>query len=119
MARSNWMTCSRPSTVPTIDCPDQSESGITANGGLEEKHAPGEHSLRQTILASGLSLDAIEAMVLREAVDRSEGNLAGGTLAGHDATTTQLPVKAHRTESSAMIRPLCCLRKNSRRPFPP
>ncbi len=84
---------------PTIECPDQSESGITSSGGLEEKHAPGEQNLCATILASGLSLDAIEAMVLREAVNRSEGNLAGAArLLG--MTRPQLNYRLKRNEQN-------------------
>ena len=62
---------------PTIDCPDQHESGITAAGGLEEKTPLEGKRLCEQILASGLSLDDLETLLLREAVERAGGNLAG------------------------------------------
>jgi transcriptional regulator with GAF, ATPase, and Fis domain len=44
---------------------------------MEEKLPAEQASLCNTILSSGLSLDQIEDMVLRESVARAHGNLAG------------------------------------------
>jgi DNA-binding NtrC family response regulator len=54
-----------------------SESGVGQSGALEAGPPEGQGPLCSTILASGLSLEAIESMLLHEAMRRSDGNVAG------------------------------------------
>jgi transcriptional regulator with GAF, ATPase, and Fis domain len=53
-----------------------SDVGITNSGALEPDDACAKDKLCEAVLASGTSLDELEAALLREAVDRSGGNLA-------------------------------------------
>jgi DNA-binding NtrC family response regulator len=53
-----------------------SDVGITNSGALEPDNACAKDKLCEAVLASGTSLDELEAALLREAVDRSGGNLA-------------------------------------------
>jgi DNA-binding NtrC family response regulator len=83
----------------TLDDIDHHETGIAAGGGLEENQAPEQQRLCETILASGLALDEVEAMVLREAVARAEGNLAGAArMLG--MTRPQLTYRLKRNEQN-------------------
>ncbi|HEX7648858.1 MAG TPA: sigma 54-interacting transcriptional regulator [Noviherbaspirillum sp.] len=50
---------------------------ITDAGKLAEQSSPEHARLCDAILSSGMSLEGIESMLLREAVERSSGNLAG------------------------------------------
>ncbi|MEY2631702.1 MAG: hypothetical protein RIR00_356 [Pseudomonadota bacterium] len=52
------------------------ETALTANGQLEIPAAADSNDLCASILASGLSLDQLEARLLNEAVQRAKGNLA-------------------------------------------
>lgn len=61
----------------TLDGFEAHESGIATDGNLEETWTPEQQRLCETILASGLALDEVEALVLQGAVSRAEGNLAG------------------------------------------
>ncbi len=82
---------------PVLDTPDLRETGITASGGLEERTRPSDRPLCDAILSSGLSLDEIEARVLREAVSRADGNLAAAArLLG--ITRPQLNYRLKRNE---------------------
>ncbi|MGV8893686.1 MAG: sigma 54-interacting transcriptional regulator [Burkholderiaceae bacterium] len=49
---------------------------LTDSGALEENRPPEQARLCDAFLATGLSLDQAETMLLREAVERSAGNLA-------------------------------------------
>lgn len=62
---------------PSLDGNDGQESQIDDSGTLAERRPAAERNLCDAILDSGLSLDEIEAMLLREAVDRANGNFAG------------------------------------------
>jgi transcriptional regulator with AAA-type ATPase domain len=53
------------------------EAGINLSGGLEPGKPAGQRQLCDAILASGISLDQLESMLLDEAVQRAQGNLAG------------------------------------------
>ncbi|WP_020656185.1 sigma-54-dependent Fis family transcriptional regulator [Massilia niastensis] len=62
-----------PNFVPPADSP----VGIDSTGALEDSDREQEGALCDRILASGLSLEQMENMVLREAVTRCKGNLSG------------------------------------------
>jgi DNA-binding NtrC family response regulator len=62
---------------PSLEGSDARESQIDDSGTLEERRPAGQRKLCDEILASGLSLDDIEAMLLHEAMDRANGNCAG------------------------------------------
>ena len=53
------------------------ETGISATGKIEPPRTPDQRELCNIILGSGYSLDQIESMLLEEAVNREQGNLAG------------------------------------------
>ncbi|MEO8600868.1 MAG: helix-turn-helix domain-containing protein, partial [bacterium] len=52
------------------------EIGLTDSGTLEEKRPPEQARLCDAFLATGLSINEVETMLLGEAVERSGGNLA-------------------------------------------
>ena len=54
-----------------------SDIGLTDSGSLEENRSPEQVRLCDAFLATGLSLNQVETMLLSEAVERSAGNLAG------------------------------------------
>ena len=62
---------------PSLDEMDSGEAGISGGGLLEEPRSGERGKLCDRILASGLSLEEIEALLLQEAVSRAEGNMAG------------------------------------------
>ena len=62
---------------PSLDVLNHQETGITDTGGLEEKQLPEHAHICDAFLATGLSLDEVETMLLNDAVNRSSGNLAG------------------------------------------
>jgi DNA-binding NtrC family response regulator len=62
---------------PVLDSPACGDSIIGEDGSLAEPQTPAEGNLCDAILGSGLSLDQLEAMLLKEAVERAEGNMAG------------------------------------------
>lgn len=70
----------RDQFAPCLDASERSDEsgiGLTDSGGLEEKLPPEQARLCDAFLATGLSLDKVETMLLSEAVERSAGNLAG------------------------------------------
>jgi transcriptional regulator with PAS, ATPase and Fis domain len=84
---------------PVLEGGDSHESGIAAGGQLEERATPEKQRLCAAILESGLSLEEVEALVLREAVSRAEGNLAGAArLLG--MTRPQLNYRLKRNEQN-------------------
>jgi DNA-binding NtrC family response regulator/predicted hydrocarbon binding protein len=62
---------------PSLDETDDTDIGITNSGKLAEDRPQEQTRLCDAILGSGLSLDEVETMLLREAVERASGNLAG------------------------------------------
>lgn len=62
---------------PSLDEHEPGNIGIADGGGLAEDRPPEQQRLCEAIIGSGMSLDAIENMLLREAVQRASGNLAG------------------------------------------
>jgi DNA-binding NtrC family response regulator len=54
-----------------------SESHIGHSGALESEPPAGQQQLCAAVLASGLSLDALEELLLQEAMRRADGNMAG------------------------------------------
>ncbi len=50
---------------------------LNGDGGLEQRRPVEQTRLCDAFLATGLSLDEVESMLLREAVQRAGGNLAG------------------------------------------
>ncbi len=62
---------------PGIDDINHAETGISQSGSLEEPTTRGRAQLCEQIFSSGMSLDAIEAMLLKKAVNLSDGNMAG------------------------------------------
>ena len=62
---------------PSLNAPDEMAASISDSGSLEEKRPPEQAHLCDAFLATGLSLDEVETMLLTEAVERSSGNLAG------------------------------------------
>ncbi len=84
---------------PSLEVAPERESGIGEGGGLVESAPAEQDSLCHMIMASGLSLDEIEAMLLREAVSRAQGNLAGAArLLG--ITRPQLSYRLKRNEDN-------------------
>lgn len=85
-----------PNFVPLADEP----VGIDGSGALEDCGQVQEAALCEQILASGLSLEEVENMVLREAVARCKGNLSGAArLLG--MTRPQLSYRMKRCEPGA------------------
>ena len=83
-----------------LDEPASAESGIGENGRLEISEPLAQRQLCEAIMASGLSLDVIEAALLREAVARADGNLAGAArLLG--LTRPQLTYRLKRNQDTA------------------
>jgi DNA-binding NtrC family response regulator len=62
-----------PNFVPQAENP----AGIDKKGALPDQERDQESALCEQILASGLSLEQMENLVLREAVARCKGNLSG------------------------------------------
>ena len=63
---------------PSLDAFDRQGASINNAGALEEEQRPLEHiRICDAFLATGLSLDEVENMLVNEAVSRSSGNLAG------------------------------------------
>ncbi len=62
---------------PSFEGLSGGETGISDSGKLEDGQTMATDNLCDAILASGLSLDDIETLLLREAVTRAEGNMAG------------------------------------------
>jgi len=62
---------------PSLNASDDLDTSINDCGALEEKRPRELTCLCDAFLASGLSLEEIETMLLTEAVQRSSGNLAG------------------------------------------
>lgn len=86
---------------PSLNVSSEQESSITDAGGLEEKRAPEQARLCDAFLASGLSLDEAETMLLSEAVERSSGNLAGAArLLG--VTRPQLTYRLKRHQDASL-----------------
>jgi DNA-binding NtrC family response regulator len=63
--------------APCLEGVVDREAGINVSGGLEPGKPAGQRQLCDAILASGISLDQLESMLLDEAVQRAQGNLAG------------------------------------------
>jgi DNA-binding NtrC family response regulator len=62
---------------PCLEGVTDRESGISATGCLETNKPADQRQLCEAMFASGYSLDQLESMLLDEAVQRSQGNLAG------------------------------------------
>ena len=67
----------RDALFPNFRSAEGKAAGINNAGTLEEKCSHEHSRLCEIILNSGFSLNEIESNLLREAVDRSAGNLAG------------------------------------------
>lgn len=75
-------------------------AGITDEGDLADERSPQQGHLCDAILGSGMSLDAIESMLLHEAVERASGNLAGAArMLG--LTRPQLTYRLKRNQDTA------------------
>jgi DNA-binding NtrC family response regulator/predicted hydrocarbon binding protein len=61
---------------PSLEYANVSEVGLTDNGQIEEKQSSSEQLLCEAIVATGMPLDEIESMLIRNAVERANGNLA-------------------------------------------
>lgn len=61
---------------PCLKAADR-EAGIGASGHLENKEPADQQHLCDAILASGISLDRLESLLLDAAVSKAQGNLAG------------------------------------------
>ncbi len=85
---------------PSLESTDGHEAGISDSGGLEEHRPVEEKHLCEVVLASGVSLDGMEAMLIKEAVARAGGNLAGAArLLG--ITRPQLSYRLKRIQGHA------------------
>lgn len=85
---------------PSLNEEELRNIGIEEDGGLSERRPVEQQRLCEAILGSGMSLDEIESMLLREAVDRSTGNLAGAArMLG--LTRPQLTYRLKRNQESA------------------
>ncbi|HJV51779.1 MAG TPA: sigma 54-interacting transcriptional regulator, partial [Noviherbaspirillum sp.] len=62
---------------PSLSESEMRDIGISEQGALTESRPLEQERLCEAFITSGMSLDEIESMLLREAVDRSSGNLAG------------------------------------------
>ncbi len=60
-----------------LDSNTESDIHLSESGALEAKRSPEQVRLCDAFLATGLSLNEVESMLLGEAVERSTGNLAG------------------------------------------
>ncbi|NMM28263.1 MAG: sigma 54-interacting transcriptional regulator [Glaciimonas sp.] len=75
--------------------------GLTDNGTLEEKRPAEQARLCDAFLATGLSINEAETMLLHEAVERSAGNLAGAArLLG--LTRPQLTYRLKRNQEASL-----------------
>ena len=87
---------------PSLDDTDRQDIRIDDHGDLAESRPPEQTRLCEAMFASGLSLDDIESMLLREAVDRSAGNLAGAArLLG--LTRPQLTYRLKRDQNNTSV----------------
>ncbi|HEY0846675.1 MAG TPA: sigma 54-interacting transcriptional regulator [Noviherbaspirillum sp.] len=85
---------------PSLDEAEARNIGIADGGGLTEHRPVEQQKLCEAIIGSGMSLDEIESMLLREAVERSAGNLAGAArLLG--LTRPQLTYRLKRNQDNA------------------
>ncbi|WP_136414176.1 sigma-54-dependent Fis family transcriptional regulator [Herbaspirillum sp. ST 5-3] len=62
---------------PSLSESEMRDIGISEQGALTENRPLEQERLCEAFITSGMSLDEIESMLLREAVERSSGNLAG------------------------------------------
>lgn len=62
---------------PAFDAMQVEGTGINPSGALEEQKPQASAALCDAIFDSGLSLDDLESLLLRESVNRASGNLAG------------------------------------------
>jgi transcriptional regulator with PAS, ATPase and Fis domain len=60
---------------------DPAHAAVTASGELESPDARAQQALCEQVMASGLTLDALEQGLLEMAVARAQGNLAGAARA--------------------------------------
>ena len=74
-AQGDWIDCRDlfPDFVP----PETERVAIDTSGALVERERARERALCDQLLGSGMSLRAMEDMMLREAVVRCKGNLSG------------------------------------------
>ncbi|OWW20512.1 hypothetical protein AYR66_14470 [Noviherbaspirillum denitrificans] len=85
---------------PSLDGSAPEGIGLSQHGELSVDEAPEQAKLCDAIINSGLSLDEVESLLLREAVDRSGGNLAGAArLLG--LTRPQLTYRLKRNKDTA------------------
>ncbi len=84
----------------SLDSAVESDIHLTNSGTLEEKRPPEQLRLCEAFVASGLSLDAVETMLLQEAVERNAGNLAGAARS-LGLTRPQLIYRLKRDQESA------------------
>jgi len=84
---------------PSLEYASGDETGLSANGHIEEKRPDEENLLCEAFMATGMPLDEIESMLLRNAVARANGNLAAAArLLG--LTRAQLTYRLKRDEST-------------------
>jgi DNA-binding NtrC family response regulator/predicted hydrocarbon binding protein len=87
---------------PSLDETDRHDISIDDHGELAESRPPEQTRLCESMFTSGLSLDDIESMLLREAVERSSGNLAGAArLLG--LTRPQLTYRLKRNQNNTPV----------------
>ena len=84
---------------PSPDDSIPNEEGLTEGGRIEEKATAEEQLLCNTIMATGMSLDETESMLLRFAVESAKGNLtAAARILG--ITRAQLTYRLKRDEGT-------------------
>jgi DNA-binding NtrC family response regulator len=84
---------------PSLDETAMNEAGLTQDGQIEEKRPAEEQQLCEAFMATGMPLDEIESMLLRNAVERANGNLAAAArILG--ITRPQLTYRLKRDESN-------------------
>ncbi|WP_292937904.1 sigma-54-dependent Fis family transcriptional regulator [Noviherbaspirillum sp.] len=85
---------------PSLSESEMRDIGISEQGALTESRPLEQERLCEAFITSGMSLDEIESMLLREAVDRSSGNLAGAArMLG--LTRPQLTYRLKRNQDNA------------------
>ncbi|MFC7518919.1 sigma 54-interacting transcriptional regulator [Herbaspirillum sp. GCM10030257] len=74
-AQGDWIECR--DLFPNFILPETGQVAVDKTGALEDRQRERENALCDQILCSGMSLQDMENMVLREAVMRCKGNLSG------------------------------------------
>ncbi|CAG4882123.1 Transcriptional regulatory protein XylR [Georgfuchsia toluolica] len=87
---------------PSPDDSVTNEEGVNEGGRIEEKTTADEQLLCDAIMATGMPLDEIESMLLRNAVESAKGNLAAAArILG--ITRAQLTYRLKRGESTPQL----------------